>query len=85
MWWVATSLAALSAAGKLALRGGYDADWTSSTSETYFSPLAGINWRITENGVIKFLAARSSHSPDLVFTDLNWRYTVNNLSEPVDG
>lgn len=64
---------------------GYDVEWASSTGDSYFSPLLGINWHLNNNGVIKFLAARSSHAPDLVFTDLNWRYTATNLSEPVDG
>ncbi len=64
---------------------GYDAEWNSSTDETTFSPMLGINYKSDNQSGVKLLFSRANHAPDLVLTDLKWQYEVENLSSPVDG
>ncbi len=64
---------------------GYDAEWNSSTHETTFSPMFGVNYKMDTQSGVKLLLSRANHAPDLVLTDLKWQYKVDNLSSPVDG
>lgn len=67
---------------------GYYVEKTSSLvseEDTHFSPLVGVNVHFTSSDTLKLLYAGSNRSPDMVYTELDWRYTARNLTTLVSS
>ncbi len=58
---------------------------SESYSNTEFSPRLGVNFHINPRHTLRFIYSKAIRTPDIAEQEIDFRYTLRNLSIPVDG
>ena len=56
-----------------------------SLTDTSFSPRLGVNYHVTKNNTLRFVASRATRMPDIEEQKAEWTYRGTNFNPPLNG
>jgi iron complex outermembrane receptor protein len=71
--------------GRLVVNYGAMIEEEDALDHPEVSPRLGLNYRITPSNTIRYAVSRSVRTPDILETDLDWNYYVDEFAAPVAG